>query len=387
MPRGIWALGIVSLLMDTSSEIVHGLLPVFLVSVLGASFTTVGLIEGFGEAAALVLKVFSGPLSDWWGKRKPLVLLGYSMGVLSKPMFALAPNPLMIFGARLFDRAGKGIRGAPRDALVADIAPPSLRGEAFGLRQSLDTVGAFLGPLLAILLMQLTNGNYRLVFWLAVIPGLFAVIVILAGVKEPEIKQAENGKTIFFSAARKFGPAFWIVAIAGAIFQLARFSEAFLILRAQNLGLALSFAPAVLVAMNIVYAISAYPIGKLSDRVPREWMVLAGFLILALSDLVLGLGNNLIYVFSGVALWGLHLGLTQGSLAALVADLCPAEFRGTAYGVFNLFSAIALLFASGVAGILWDQFGPKTTFLVSGVLALLGFATLIFSRNKWSPRK
>lgn len=385
MPKAIWALGLVSLLMDTSSEIVHGLLPVFLVSVLGASYTTVGLIEGFGEASSLIVKVFSGPFSDWWGKRKPLVLLGYSMGALSKPMFALAPTPLWIFGARLFDRTGKGIRGAPRDALVSDIAPPSLRGAAFGLRQSLDTVGAFLGPIIAIFLMYATHGNYRLIFWLAVIPGLLSVVVILAWVKEPEMKRGEMKKKILFSAVRNFGPGFWIVAIAGAVFQLARFSEAFLILRAQNLGLALSLAPMVLVAMNIVYALSAYPIGILSDRVPREWMILAGFLALSLSDLILGLGTSLIHLFIGVVFWGLHLGLTQGSLTALVADHCPKEFRGTAFGVFNLFSAVALLFASAMAGLLWDQFGPRTTFLTAGVLALLGFLTMILSRSKEAP--
>lgn len=376
IPRSIYALGFVSLLMDTSSEIVHGLLPVFLVSVLGASFTTVGLIEGFGEASALALKVFSGPLSDRWRKRKPLVLLGYTMGALSKPLFALASSPLGIFGARVFDRTGKGIRGAPRDALVADIAPPALRGAAFGLRQSMDTVGAFLGPLLAILLMSLSGGNYRLVFWLAVIPGLLSVVVMLTGVKEPETKISQPSKRVFFSAVRTFGSSFWIVTGAGAIFQFARFSEAFLILRATDLGLSLALAPAVLIVMNIVYSISAYPIGWLSDRMRREWLIVLGFFVLALSDVVLGLGNNLTHVFWGVGLWGLHLGFTQGILAALVADTCPSDFRGTAYGVFNLFSALALLGASATAGFLWDHYGPSVTFMTSAALALVGLSAL-----------
>lgn len=384
MPRTIWALGFVSLLMDTSSEIVHGLLPVFLVSVLGATYTTVGLIEGFGEAAALVLKVFSGPLSDWWGKRKPLVLLGYAMGALSKPLFAIAPNPLMVLGARLFDRTGKGIRGAPRDALVADVAPPELRGQAFGLRQSLDTIGAFLGPLLAILFMSLSGGNYRLVFWLAVIPGILAVLVLLLGVKEPEIIRAKSERRLLLSVVREFRASFWVIAIAGAVFQLARFSEAFLILRAQSLGLSLSFTPAVLVAMNLVYSGTAYPIGWISDRIRREWLVLAGFLVLALADLTLALGSNLTHVFVGIVLWGLHLGLTQGILAALIADTCPTAYRGTAYGVFNLFSAIALLVASAAAGILWDRFGPSATFMASGALAIVGLVILFISRKLWS---
>lgn len=376
MPKTIWALGFVSLLMDTSSEIVHGLLPVFLISVLGASYSMVGLIEGVGEASSLIIKVFSGPLSDWWGKRKPLVLLGYSMGAISKPLFAIAPTPLLVLGARLFDRTGKGIRGAPRDALVADTAPAELRGEAFGLRQSLDTVGAFLGPLLAILLMSLTNGNYRLIFWIAVVPGILSVIVLIFGVKEPEEKHSQEQKRLSWNSVREFRFVFWIVVIAGAIFQLARFSEAFLILRAQNLGLSLSLAPAILVAMNIVYSISAYPIGWLSDRIRREWLLLAGILVLILSDLILGFGNNLTHVFAGVILWGLHMGLTQGILAALVADTSPQPLRGTAYGLFNLFSAIALLLASGIAGVLWDKFGPQTTFITSAGFAFSGMIVL-----------
>lgn len=376
MPKTIWALGFVSLLMDTSSEIVHGLLPVFLITVLGASYSMVGLIEGVGEASALIIKVFSGPLSDWWGKRKPLVLLGYSMGAISKPLFAIAPTPMLILGARLFDRTGKGIRGAPRDALVADTAPPELRGEAFGLRQSLDTVGAFLGPLIAILLMSLTHGNFRLIFWIAVIPGVLAVVVLIYGVKEPEAKPSFAQKRISWSAIREFRSVFWVVVVAGAIFQLARFSEAFLILRAQNLGLSLALAPAILVAMNIIYSVSAYPIGWLSDRIRREWLLLAGIVVLILSDLTLGFGSNLTHVFAGVILWGLHMGLTQGILAALVADTSPPSMRGTAYGLFNLFSAVALLLASGIAGVLWDKFGPKTTFITSAAFAVAGIIVL-----------
>jgi MFS family permease len=356
LPGTVWALGLVSLFMDTSSEIVHGLLPVFLVSGLGASYAEVGLIEGAGEACALVLKVFSGPISDWWRKRKPLVILGYVMGALSKPLFAVAGSPAMVLGARLFDRTGKGIRGAPRDALVADSTPPELRGAAFGLRQSLDTVGAFLGPLLALCLMAITRNNYRLVFWLAVVPGLLSVLVLLVGVHEPETKTASAQKRISWHALREFPPRFWLIVVAAGVFQLARFSEAFLILRAQSLGLVLALAPSVLVAMNIVYAVTAYPIGWLSDRVAREKLLGLGVVFLVTADLVLARSQSLPLAFLGIALWGLHMGCTQGIFAALVTDHSSEEARGTAFGLFNLFSAFGLLLASALAGELWDHF-------------------------------
>jgi len=382
MPRTVWALGLVSLLMDTSSEIIHGLLPVFLVVVLGSTYTTVGLIEGVGEAMVLVLKVFAGPLSDWWGKRKPLVLAGYSLAALSKPLFALAPTVGWVFGAKIFDRVGKGIRGAPRDALIADVVPEDLRGRAFGLRQSLDTVGAVLGPLLAIGLMQAFDGDYRRVFWMAVIPALLCVIVIVAGVQDsPNHGENNSRKKIQFSSVREFKAAFWVVALAGGLSQLARFSESFLILKAHQGGLALSLAPVVLVAMNIVYAVSAYPIGWLSDKMGRTGMVSVGLLILAIADAVLGSAQGLVQIFAGIALWGLHLGFTQGTLAALVADTCPEQFRGTAYGLFNLFSAVALFIASALAGYLWDKQGSQLTFYVSGGLALISLAIFAFCRR------
>lgn len=376
LPRAIWVLGFVSMFMDISSEIVHGLLPVFLVSVLGASYTSVGIIEGLGEGTALLFKIFSGPLSDRLKNRKSLVLLGYSLGALSKPLFALATNSSLVLGARLFDRMGKGIRGAPRDALVADIAPEQLRGKAFGLRQSLDTVGAFLGPLLAILLMYLLHENFRLIFWLALIPGLISVSLIIFGVREPENK-SEVKNNLSFKTLRNFGRAFWIVCICGAVLQLARFSEAFLILRAKDLGLAISWSPVVLVAMNIVYALSAYPVGDLSDKIGRKKLIALGFAVLILADITMAFGQNLYWIFLGILLWGLHLGLTQGILAALVADTCPTEYRGTAYGLFNLLSALALIIGSPLAGYLWDKSGAATTFLAAAVISLLGLAILL----------
>jgi len=384
LPRGIWALGLVSLFMDISSEIVHGLLPIFLVSILGASVTTLGFLEGSAEATVLILKVLSGPFSDWLERRKPLVLLGYAMGTISKPFFALAGSVPVVFGARLFDRMGKGIRGAPRDALVADLAPLQLRGRAFGLRQSLDTVGAFLGPMLAIVLMWLTEGNYRVVFGLAIIPGIFSVAILLFGVKEDGGGRKTSAKRrIHLEDLKKFPSSFWYVVGAGAIFQLARFSEAFLILRAKDFGLGFEFAPLVLIIMNIVYAVSAYPVGHFSDRVRREWFLLGGLFILGLADLVLGFGSGLAMVFLGVMLWGLHLGLTQGTLAALVADTCLPERRGTAYGLFNLFSAVTLLLASILAGILWDQLGPSATFLVGAAFSCLSLLAFSLTRILW----
>lgn len=382
LPSTVWALGLVSLLMDTSSELVHGLLPVYLVGVMGASYSMVGLIEGLGEGLSLVLKVFSGSFSDWWGKRKPLVILGYSMGALSKPLFAIAPNPFMILCARLFDRTGKGIRGAPRDALVADATPAEQRGEAFGLRQSMDTIGAFLGPLLAIYLMWLTSSNYRLIFWIAVIPGALAVAVLFFGVKEAEPKENQQKKKLNFQALKEFKAAFWFVVAIGAICQVARFSEAFLILRAQNVGLSLALAPLVLVAMNIVYAISAYPIGWLSDRMRREYFLLAGLALLVVADLILSLGTGLLSIFIGIVIWGLHMGFTQGIFSAMVADHSPANLRGTAFGFFNLLSAFALFLASGIAGFLWDHHGPQITFFASGVFAIFGMISLMAFTKK-----
>ena len=268
IPRGVWALGFVSLLMDVSSELIHSLLPLFMLTVLGMSALTIGLIEGAAEATALIVKVFSGALSDYWGRRKPLALLGYGLGALSKPLFALAGGAGLIVTARLIDRVGKGIRGAPRDALVADLAPPAVRGAAFGLRQSLDTVGAFLGPLLAMGLMLLWANDFRAVFWVAVIPAFLAVAVLLFGVREPaRAPGAPRVNPIRMENLRRLSRAYWGVVAIGAVFTLARFSEAFLVLRAYQLGLPLAYTPLVLIGMNLVYAACAYPFGKFSDSI------------------------------------------------------------------------------------------------------------------------
>ncbi len=379
IPAGIWALGFVSLLMDVSSEIIHALLPVYLVTVLGTSMLTVGVIEGIAEATASIVKVFSGALSDWLGKRKMLAVIGYGLAALTKPIFPLAASVGWLVAARFIDRVGKGIRGAPRDALVADIAPVALRGASFGLRQTLDTAGAFIGPGLAIGLMWLTADNFQMVFWFAVIPAFLSVGLLLFAVREPE--RAPNWRAVrsplSLAELKRLGRAYWWVVALATVFTLARFSEAFLILRAQAVGLPLVLVPLVLVLLNIVYALSAYPAGAWSDRADRMTVLGVGFVLLMAADLVLAFAGGIAAVAVGTALWGLHMGCTQGQLAALVADTAPPELRGTAYGIFNLLGGLALLAASVVAGALWDVVGAPVTFLTGAAfagLALLGLA-------------
>ncbi|MFZ5550149.1 MAG: MFS transporter [Pseudomonadota bacterium] len=370
IPAGVWVLGFVSMLMDISSEMIHSLLPLFLVGTLGVSMLAVGVIEGIAEATALISKVFSGALSDYLGRRKGLALLGYAMGAVTKPAFALANGVGVIVAARFIDRIGKGIRGAPRDALVADITPPAVRGAAFGLRQSLDTVGAFVGPLLATGLMLLWANDFRAVFWVAVIPGLLAVGLLAVGVREPaRPTPARATNPIQREALVRLGGAYWRVVAVGAVFTLARFSEAFLVLRASQLGVPTAWVPLVMVAMNVVYAASAYPFGKLSDTMSRRTLLALGLLMLVASDLLLARAGSWTLLGLGVALWGVHMGLTQGLLAAMVADAAPADLRGTAFGFFNLMSGLAMLLSSTLAGLLWDSFGSALTFYAGAALA------------------
>lgn len=374
MPGSIWALGFVSLLMDVSSEMIHSLLPLFMVSVLGLSALTIGMIEGIAEATALIVKVFSGALSDYIGKRKGLAVVGYALGAFSKPFFALATSADPILAARFADRVGKGIRGAPRDALVAEIAPPAIRGAAFGLRQSLDTVGAFLGPLLGVGLMLLWANDFRAVFWVAVIPALAAVLLLMVGVKEPARHHAEKRvNPISADSLRRLPGAYWQVVLLGAVFTLARFSEAFLVLKAQEVGIALALVPLVMVAMSLVYSVSAYPFGQLSDRMSHLRLLAWGLIVLVMADLVLASAAGWASVVMGVCLWGLHMGMTQGLLATMVADTAPSQLRGTAYGMFNLVSGVAMLVSSVLAGFLWDRLGSHYTFLAGATFCLLSF--------------
>lgn len=388
IPSGVWTLGFVSMLMDISSEMIHALLPVYLVAVLGTSMLTVGVIEGVAEATASVTKVFSGALSDWLGKRKLLAVIGYGLAAITKPAFPLAPSVTWLIAARFVDRIGKGIRGAPRDALVADIAPPHLRGASFGLRQSLDTVGAFLGPLLAILLMWLTADHFTTVFWIAVIPAFLALGLIMFAVREPERPAGlrEVRSPLSFTELKRLGSSYWWIVAVAAVFTLARFSEAFLVLRAQSGGLPIMLVPAVMVLMNVVYSVAAYPVGILSDKVDRLTILALGLVLLIAADIALALAPGITGVVIGVALWGLHMGFTQGLLATLVADTAPPELRGTAYGIFNLVSGGAMLAASILAGILWDVFGPAGTFAAGAAFAAVALFGLFAIRRVVQPR-
>ncbi len=383
IPRTIWTLGYVSLFMDMSSELVHSILPVFLVTTLGASALTVGIIEGIAEAASQIVKIFSGAMSDFWGHRKRLILLGYGLAALSKPLFPLAGSIETVFTARLFDRIGKGIRGAPRDALIADVAPQQIRGACFGLRQSMDTVGAVLGPLLAILLLYLYDGNIKTALWFAVAPAAITVILIVAGVKEPKTKPGPPAfrSPLRLASLKDFSSQYWRVIVIGAVFTLSRFSEAFLVLRAQQTGISVTLAPLVMVVMSLFYAVSAYPAGRLSDRMSKHTLLCAGLFLLALADLVLARADSSLVVMLGVALWGMHMGFTQGILATLVADATPQTLKGTAFGLFNFVSGVFMLLASLIAGWLWDNAGAEMTFYAGAGFSALTLILLLLFRN------
>lgn len=390
LPAGIWMLGVVSLFMDLSSEMIHGLLPVFLVGTLGVSALTLGLIEGVAEATASIAKLFSGTLSDRFGKRKPLMLLGYGLAALTKPLFPLAGSAGTVFAARFIDRIGKGIRGAPRDAYVADVTPPEQRGAAYGLRQTMDTAGAFAGPLVAIALMLLWQNDIRRVLWVAVIPAFVALLVLWLGVREParhETAGKPRPNPLALRDWKRFPASFWKLLAVVALFTLMRFSEAFLVLRAQDAGLSLAYAPLALVVMSGVYMLSAWPAGILSDRLPRLGILVVGCLVMVGADLLLAFGRNEAVVLVGIALWGLHMGLTEGLLAAYVAAAAPPDLRGSAFGAMSLVRGVVLLFASVAAGALWTQGGPRATFGAGAAMALLtALAAILLLRQRGVDR-
>ena len=386
LPAGIWVLGMVSMFMDISSEMIHALLPVFLVTVLGASTLTVGLIEGVAEAIAAITRVFSGVLSDWLRRRKLLTVIGYGLAAATKPMFALAGSIGLVVTARFLDRVGKGIRGAPRDALIADIAPPHLRGSSYGLRQSLDTVGAFIGPLAAIALMALTADRFRTVFWIAAVPAAIAMVILVLGVHEPPRTDTTAPRIpLRLADLTRFTARFWAIIGVAALLTLARFSEAFLVLRAQDVGLALTFVPLVMVVMNIAYSLTAWPAGVLSDRAGRSGVLMAGFAFLVIADLILAFGATIPLTLLGVLFWGLHMGFTQGILASIVADSAPPELRGSAFGFYNLALGIGMLAASVIAGALWDHHGPRATFLAGAAFTILSFIGYLIARSRDRP--
>lgn len=382
IPGGVWALGFVSLLMDISSEMIHALLPLYLVTVLGTSILTVGMIEGIAEATASIVKIFSGALSDRLGKRKLLAVVGYGIAAFTKPVFPMASSIGWIVAARFIDRVGKGIRGAPRDALVADLSPPKVRGAAFGLRQSLDTIGAALGPLFAILFMALFASNFTIVFWIAVIPAFMSVALIIFFVREPNRPAGKPARSPLSPAElRRLGSAYWLVVGLATVFALARFSEAFLLLRAHSVGFPLALVPVMMLIMNVVYAAAAWPAGVLSDKIGRYGLLTSGFLVLVVADLLLAFGSDIVAIAIGAALWGLHMGLTQGLLASLVADTAPSDLRGTAFGMFNLATGIAALLASVIAGALWDFVGPSGTFIAGAIFASIALVAVPLARR------
>ncbi|WP_316206200.1 MULTISPECIES: MFS transporter [unclassified Bradyrhizobium] len=384
VPTTVLMLGLVSLLMDISSELIHALLPAFLVTTMGASTVIVGLIEGVAEATAAITKVFSGALSDWIGKRKLLVGLGYGLAAATKPVFPLASTAWQVLAARIVDRIGKGIREAPRDALIADVTPATIRGASYGLRQALDTTGAVAGPLIAVALMALYTDDFRAVFWWSAVPAALAVLLIVAGVREPSmsVEQPHRRSPIRREELRRLSHLYWIVVATGAVFALARFSEAFLVLKAQADGLPLAMIPLVYVLMNLIYAAVAMPVGVLSDRIGRSNLLICGLVVLTGADLTLAFAPGLIGMAVGVALWGLYLGLTQGLLSALVADTAPLDLRGTAFGIFNLVTGGALLVASLLAGWLWHAFGPQATFAAG---AAFSAATIVIMLTALKP--
>jgi MFS family permease len=387
LPTGIWALGFGSLFMDSSSELIHSVLPIFMVTTLGASVITVGVIEGAAEGTAAITKVFSGALSDYLGKRKLLLVLGYALAAFTKPIFPLATSVGWVFTARFVDRVGKGIRGAPRDALVADITPAAMRGAAYGLRQALDSVGAVIGPALAVALMISFADDVRMVMWFAVAPAFITVVLLLVYVREPDRMPAQGraGMPLTFADARRLPLRYWLVVLLGAVFTLARFSEAFLVLRAQNVGLGLGYVPLVMIVMNVVYAGAAYPAGAAADRVSARMLLFLGLVLLVAADVVLASATAPLVVFAGAALWGLHMGLTQGLLSKLVADRVPASLVGTGFGIFNLVNGGALLLASVIAGTLWSALGPSATFLAGAAFAAAAAIGLLLTVKRLRP--
>ena len=379
IPQNVWVLGIVSLLMDLSSEMILSILPIFLVTGLGVSVLTLGLIEGFAEGAASVIKAFSGMLSDYMKKRKILIVIGYGLSTLTKPFFALASTATWIFTARLVDRLGKGIRGAPRDSLIADSTSTKIRGAAYSLRQSLDTLGALLGPIIAIIILYLTTNNFRFVLWFAVIPAVLCIVVLIFGVKETTLKKNVLKKKSYFLFKNflKITPVIWLFFLTVFILNLGHFSEAFLLLRSQEIGLKVSFIPIVFVVMNVAYAIVAVPFGHLADKIGFFIPIVCGFLILVLSNIILALTNGIEWMFAGIIFWGIHLGMTQGLLLAIVAQLSPLELRGTSFGLLHSITGAALFVASLIAGYLWQYYNSGLIFIVSAVITSVGIAFFI----------
>ncbi|OJU12180.1 MAG: MFS transporter [Caulobacterales bacterium 68-7] len=371
VPRTVWVLGVVSLLMDVSSEMIQALLPIYMVVSLGASAALIGLVEGFSVAVATAVKFGAGFVSDRVSRPKWLAVAGYGLAALSKPIFPLAASVEGVLIAKGVDRIGKGIRTAPRDALVAAVTPKEIRGRAYGLRKSLDTVGGFVGPLLAIGLMALLAGNIKQVFWLASIPAFFAIALLVLGVSDPPRGDEAGKAPPSLKGALKLDTATWSMIVLTAVIGLARFSEAFLVMKGLDVGVPESYAPAAIILLHIVFGLAAFPVGALSDRIGRGSLLLLSLAFLAAADVVLAVSTGQIAYYSGVALWGLHMGFSQGLLMTLIADAAPAHLRGSAFGLFSLISGLIALVGNVAAGLLWDSYGPQATFAVGAALSVL----------------
>jgi MFS family permease len=376
LPRNVWVLGFVSLFMDLSSEIYHALLPAFITLVLGLPATALGAIDGVAEATANFAKLFSGRLSDRSLRRKPWVMAGYGLAALSKPLFPLASSAPLLMLARFADRVGKGIRGAPRDAMLADETPPEIRGRAFGLRQTLDTVGALLAPLVAIGLMAWLASDIRAVYWFAIIPAAISFLLAWLVLREPEQHLSPLKKSPFFAGFKALDKDTKRLLQVGFLFTLARFSEGFLILKGIDIGLSETMSPITLAIFNLAYVALAYPAGVLSDRMSPRSILIAGILVLIVGNVVLAQSNGFVGVAIGTALWGAHMALTQGIFARMVADSAPDELRATSFGAFYFVTGIGTLLASLGAGWLWDNQGASATFLTSAGAAAVALAML-----------
>lgn len=375
----VWILGLVSLFTDFGTKAIQSVLPLFLLSVLGANLTTIGLIEGIAESTASTLKLFSGVLSDYWGRRKELAILGYGLSAAIIPVFALANSPFWILVARFGDRLGKGIRVAPRNALVADVTPTEQRGAAYGLRQTLDTIGAFSGPLAATLILLISGQNFRLVFWVALIPGIISVALLVKGIRETPSSQGKRGQPIQWSFCQQLGRNYWALLGVAALFNLGNFSDAFLLLKAQEIGIAAAWIPLSMIVMNFSYMLSAYPLGLLSDRIGRKQLLVAGFWLFALVYLGFAWVEQPWQIWGLFAFYGVYLGMSQGILLALVADLTPGELRGTGFGIINLVIGIILLPASLLAGFLWQTVNPQAPFILGSLLAIAASVLLLLA--------
>jgi MFS family permease len=387
LPRNVWILGFVSLLMDLSSEIYHALLPAFITIVLGLPATALGAIDGIAEATANFAKLASGRLSDRSLKRKPWIVGGYGLAALSKPLFPLAASVLTVLAARFADRIGKGIRGAPRDAMIADETPPEIRGRAFGLRQTLDTAGALLAPVVAVGLMVLLASDIRAVFWIAIIPAGLSFLLAWLALREPRQHLGPIGKSPFFSGFRELDSDTKRLLKVGFLFALARFSEAFLILKGIDTGLSEAMSPITLAIFNLAYVGLAYPAGAMSDRISPKKLLMSGMAVLVAGDLVLARSGSFAGLVVGTALWGAHMALTQGIFSRMIADSAPEKLRATSFGAFWFVTGIATLLASLGAGWLWDREGSSAVFATSAGVAAMALVMLSLLPDESRPAR